>query len=81
MEAIQTYETLVLYHITQHHNPTESAGSTDLWKVDILPQHYTASQPRRPRLEISPPKKIVSSLLPADGTHSLDTSKTYCQNF
>jgi hypothetical protein len=29
----------------------EDGDSTDLWKVGILPQHYTASQPRRPRLE------------------------------
>jgi len=32
-------------------------GSMDLWNVGILPQHYTASQPRRPRLEISAPRK------------------------
>jgi len=25
-------------------------GSLDLWNVDILPQHYTASQSTRPRL-------------------------------
>jgi len=24
--------------------------SMDVWNVGILPQHYTASQPRRPRL-------------------------------
>jgi hypothetical protein len=29
----------------------------DLWNVGILPQHYTASQPIRPRLEISLPWK------------------------
>jgi hypothetical protein len=32
----------------------EDGGSTDLWNVGILPQHYTTSQPRRPRSEISP---------------------------
>jgi hypothetical protein len=31
--------------------PCEDEGSTDLWNVGILPQHYTASQPRRTRLE------------------------------
>jgi hypothetical protein len=29
----------------------EDGGSTDLRNVDILPQHYTASPPRRPRLD------------------------------
>jgi hypothetical protein len=28
----------------------EDGGSTDLWNVTVLPQHCTASQPRRPRL-------------------------------
>jgi hypothetical protein len=32
----------------------EDGGSMDLRNVGILPQHYTASQPRRLRLEISP---------------------------
>jgi hypothetical protein len=31
--------------------------SMEHWSVGILPQHYTASQPRRPRLESSPPWK------------------------
>jgi len=29
---------------------SEDGGSIDLWNVAILPQHYTASQPTRPRL-------------------------------
>jgi hypothetical protein len=29
----------------------EDGGSMDLSNVDILPQNYTVSQPRRPRLE------------------------------
>jgi hypothetical protein len=32
-----------------HH---EDGSSMALWNVGILPQHYTASQPRRPRVEI-----------------------------
>jgi len=31
----------------------EDGGSVDLRNVVILPQHHTASQPRRPRLESS----------------------------
>jgi len=30
------------------HHP-EDGGSMDLWNFGILPQHHTASQPRRPR--------------------------------
>jgi hypothetical protein len=35
----------------------EDGGCMDLRNVGILPQHYTASQTRRPRLETSPPRK------------------------
>jgi hypothetical protein len=35
----------------------ECGGSMGLWNVGILPQHYTASQSRRPRLETSAPWK------------------------
>jgi len=42
-----TSETLVSYHnTTGRHNP-DDGGSVDLWKVGILPQHNTTSQPRR----------------------------------
>jgi len=36
---------------------TEDGGRMGLRNVGIQPQHYTASQPRRPRLEISSPQK------------------------
>jgi hypothetical protein len=35
----------------------ENGGSMALRNVGILPQHYTASKPRRPRFESSPPWK------------------------
>jgi len=35
----------------------EDGGSVDFWNVGILPQHYTASQPKTLRLETSPPLK------------------------
>jgi hypothetical protein len=46
----------------QRHNPEdlhlnlhpEDGGSMEIWKAGILPQHYTASQARRLRLETSP---------------------------
>jgi hypothetical protein len=42
----------------------EFATSMVLWNVGILPQHYTASQPSRPRLEPSSPwKPRLSHLL------------------
>jgi len=34
-----------------------SSSSQVLWNTGILPQHYTASKPRRPRYESSPPWK------------------------
>jgi hypothetical protein len=60
--AAQNSETQVSYHdITQHHNTElhlnlhpEDGHSNDLWNVGILPQHYTASQPKRTQLEPSP---------------------------
>jgi len=39
----------------------EDGGSIDLWNIGILPQHCTASQPRRPRLETPPPWRPQNS--------------------
>jgi hypothetical protein len=51
MEAERSSETLVSYsNITRRHNP-EDGGSMELRNAGILPQHYTASQPRKPRHE------------------------------
>jgi len=41
-----------------HH---EDGGSMDLWNVGTLLEHYTASQPRRPQRETSPPWKSQNS--------------------
>jgi len=35
------------------HLHPEDGGSMGLWNAGILPQHYTASQPRRPQTETS----------------------------
>jgi hypothetical protein len=51
MEAAKSSEIFVPYRITHYHN-TEYGGSKILRDFGILPQHYTASKPRRPRLEI-----------------------------
>jgi hypothetical protein len=48
------YPTTTLHGVTTQKPRLKSSldgGSMDLWNVGILPQHYTASQPRRPRLE------------------------------
>jgi len=39
----------------------EDGGCMALWNYGILPQHYTASQPRRPRPETSPAWKPQNS--------------------
>jgi hypothetical protein len=49
IEAVWTSETV------SYHNP-EDGGSMDFWN-SILPQHYTALQPCRSRLESPPPWK------------------------
>jgi hypothetical protein len=56
------YPTITLHGVRTQ--KTEDGGSMDLWNVGILPQHYTASEPRRPRLETSPPWKPQKSHAP-----------------
>jgi len=43
--------TVVMFQVRCSVHP-EYGGSLDLWNVGILQQHWTASQPRRPRLQI-----------------------------
>jgi len=49
----------------------EYEGNRDLRNVDILPQHYTASQPRRWR-QHEPPKRRY----PTTKLHGVTTQKT-----
>jgi len=37
--------------------PPKDRGGMDLWNAGILPQHYTASQPRRPWCKTTLPWK------------------------
>jgi hypothetical protein len=66
MEAARTSETLVSYHISTYNYIPEDGVSMDLRNVGILPHHYTVSQPRRPRIESSPPQKPQISTLDGD---------------
>jgi hypothetical protein len=45
-DSSRSSETLVSYHNSTRRHSLEDGGNTDLWNVGILPQHYTASQPR-----------------------------------
>jgi hypothetical protein len=47
VEVLVSYRTL--HGVTTQ--KTEEWGSMDFWNVGILPQHYTASQPRRLKME------------------------------
>jgi hypothetical protein len=58
-ERISTFQRFVLPRFSGW--SVEDWGSVDLWNVGILPQHYTASRPRRPRLEASSPWKHQNS--------------------
>jgi len=53
-EVVVAYSTVLSQHF-------QVEGSMDHWNVGILPQHHTASEPRRPRLESSPPWKPQNS--------------------
>jgi len=52
----------------------EDGSSMNLWNIGILPQHNTVSQPRRPRLEISPPWKPPNSHVYYPHAYSIFTS-------
>jgi hypothetical protein len=51
MEAAWTSETFVSYDSITRRHP-EDGGSMDLRNVGILPQHYTASHPEDPDLDV-----------------------------
>jgi hypothetical protein len=52
---VSCHKTLRRRHFILH---PEDGSSKMLRNVSILPEHYAASQPRRPRLEASPPWKF-----------------------
>jgi hypothetical protein len=54
----QTFQRSMLSPASLH---PEDGGSMDFWNVGILPRNYTASRPRRPRLESSLPRKLQNS--------------------
>jgi hypothetical protein len=57
-----------LYHGQSLHR--KDGGSMDLWNVDILPQHYTASRPRRWRQ-----RRPLKLWYPTTTLHGITTQK------
>jgi hypothetical protein len=64
-----TSETSVSYHNTTRRQNPENGGSMAFRNVDILPQHYTASQPRTWRQECPPKRRYPTT------THGVTTLK------
>jgi len=59
----------------------EDVGSMVIRNVGILPRHYTASQPKRPQLGISPPWKPqipISLCLGSDMMETVSSLSTLC---
>jgi len=58
-EQFKLFQVEVFRDVTSLH--PGYVGIMDIWNVGFLPHHYTASKPRRPQVETSPPRKPKNS--------------------